>query len=120
MNHRVMYNGDCCFQGIFLKRWVTSRDAFRNLPKLHSVDGGNERALVFLLKCCMKIAIMVDEIEKRCFIVAVAHGFLALIPQLDWYLLLSLELDANFFFKSKDKTILIREGSNAGEELTSY
>lgn len=74
---------------------MTSRDTLRNPPKLQSVDGGSERALLFLLKCCMNFAIMVVEIQKHCFIDAVAHGFLALIPQLDWYLLLALELDVN-------------------------
>lgn len=55
----------------------------------------------------MNFAIMVVEIQKHCFIDAVAHGFLALIPQLDWYLLLALELDVNLL-KKKNKNLRIK------------
>lgn len=51
---------------------------------------------------------------------AVSPGFLALMLQLDWYLLLPLEFDVNLKKKkSEGGMILVRAGSNAGEGLTS-
>lgn len=53
----VKDGGNCCFQGIFLKRWVVLGGAFRNPP---GADGGNGGACAPLPECGVNSAVVVD------------------------------------------------------------